>query len=212
MRMGAMRMGALLAMAGLLAVAACASPEPRYFTLATTPGTPSGGGPRSVMLRRPGLAGYLDRPELVRSGGTYQLNVVTGERWGEPFGDLFGRTLAEDLGRRLPGSSVYTESGSISADADATVEVDVQRFDAGPNGVVTLLMQASVHRGRGQRESPPASIRVTVPPATSSTGDVVAAMSSALGQAADQIATTLRALPAAPTSASRPGRRGQSRR
>ena len=56
---------------GVLA-ASCASPEPTYYTLAPVPGAsvpgapasgasgsalPAGGGPRTVQLRRPGLAG-----------------------------------------------------------------------------------------------------------------------------------------------------------
>ena len=55
---------------GLLA-ASCASPEPAYYTLAPVPaaapgagsaaGASGAGGPRTVQLRRPGLAGYLDR-------------------------------------------------------------------------------------------------------------------------------------------------------
>ena len=87
----------------LLAVAGCASPDPAYYTLRPVAGTavPSGGGP--VKLARPGLAGYLDRPEIVRNSATNRLTLQSGERWGEPVGDMIGRVLAEDMGQRLPG-------------------------------------------------------------------------------------------------------------
>ena len=188
-------------LAALLGLAACSSPEPRYFTLVATPGTSLPGGPRTVMLRRPGIAGYLDRPDIVRTGGDYQLRLASGERWGEPFGDLVGRILSEDLSRRLPGTSVYTESGAISADPDATIEVDFQRFDADASGTVTLSVQWSIEKGRNNPAGPPTTDRISVTPASASTGDVVAAMSAALGQEADAIAASLRRLPSVRTGA-----------
>ena len=71
----------LLAAVPAMAVA-CTSPEPAYYTLAPVPGTPRRGGVALIELRRPGLAGYLDRPEIVRSGSAYQLRVAGSERWG----------------------------------------------------------------------------------------------------------------------------------
>lgn len=177
-----------------LLASACTSSEPAYFTLAPLPGpsatTPSR-APRTVELRRPGLAGYLDRPEIVRAGGAYQLRVAGGERWGEPFGDLVGRVLAENLNSRLPGMSVFSSAGSITTDADVTVEVDIQRFDAEAAGPVTLLAQTAVRRGR-RGVALTRTVRLQVEPRTAETRDVVAAMSTALGQLSDAIAEMLR--------------------
>lgn len=178
-----------LALAG--ATTACASPEPGYFTLAAVPGTPRRGGPAQVELRRPGLAGYLDRPEIVRSSSPYSLRVTGSERWGEPLGDLIARILAEDLNARLPGSSVFTSAGSITAEADATVEMDIQRFDADPSGQVVLLAQVAVSRGRTRASAATRVVRLTVQPAGPGTASLVAAMSAALGQLADALATML---------------------
>jgi len=184
-----MRRRALLT--GLL-LASCASPEPAYYTLAAVRGAPRGGAPSLVELRRPGLAGYLDRPEIVRSSTEYRLRVGSGERWGEPFGDMVSRVLAEDLNSRLPGTSVFTSTGAISVDAGATIEMDVQRFDLDPSGQVRFLAQVAVSRGRNRANAKARAIRVTVTPASPATADYVAAMSNALGQAADQIADMLR--------------------
>jgi len=181
-----------LVFAAALLLAACRSPDPNFFTLAAVHGTPQGGAPSLVELRRPGLAGYLDRPEIVRSATAYQLKMASGERWGEPFGDMISRVLAEDLNQRLPGTSVFTSTGSISVDAGATVEIDVQRFDADPSGQVQFLAQVAVSRGRGRADATARAVRATVTPASTATADYVAALSNALGQAADQIAAMLR--------------------
>lgn len=178
----------------LLALAACASPDPVIYTLRPVPGQAVGGGPVAIKLARPGLAGYLDRPEIVRDSAANRLELKGGERWGEPLGDMIGRVLALDLAQRLPGSSVFTEAGTISVDPSATVEVDVQRFDPDPNGPVELLVQIAVERGRQHDPAATRSIHLQVQPASSSTPDVVSAMSAALGQLADQVAQMLRLL------------------
>ena len=175
-----------------LLLAGCASPDPNFFRLTAVRGVPQGGAPALVELRRPGIAGYLDRPEIVRSNTQYQLHMTSGERWGELFGDMVARVLAEDLNTRLPGTNVFTSTGAISVDPGATIEMDVQRFDADPSGEVQFLAQVAVSRGRNRANATARAVRVTVTPASSATADYVAAMSNALGQAADQIAAMLR--------------------
>ena len=203
---------------GVLA-ASCASPEPAYYTLAPVPGAavsgasgsarPAGGGPRTVQLRRPGLAGYLDRPEIVRGGGPYQLRVADTERWGESLESLIGRVTAENLSTRLPGTTVFTEAGSITADADATVELDISRFDADASGQVVLVAQVSVQRGREPEATRTRTLRLTATPTSSGTAQLVAAMSQALGQLADEVTAMLRA--GAPSAVQPVSRRGRTR-
>ena len=176
-----------------LALSACRSAEPAYFTLAAMPGQAGAGGPRLVEVQRPGLAGYLDRPGIVRANSAYQLSVAGMERWGEPLGDLIGRVLAEDLNQRLPGSSVFTTAGTISAQPDATVELDVLRFDPDAGGQVVLLAQVAVSRGRDRATATTQTVRRTMRPASPATADLVAAMSTVLGQLADTVAGMLRA-------------------
>ena len=173
-------------------LASCASPEPAYFTLQARPGPAAAAGVRLIELRRIGLAGYLDRPEIVRNNADYRLRIPGGERWGEPLGDLVARTLAEDLNLRMPGSSVFTSAGAISATADATVELDLQRFDMDASGQVVLLAQVAVSRGRGRTQADAQTVRVVVTPGGPGTTELVAAMSAALGQLADRLAPMLR--------------------
>ncbi len=181
----------LVLLLGLL-LASCSSPEPSFYTLAAVRGTPQAGAPALVELRRPGIAGYLDRSEIVRANSPYQLQLHSGERWGEPFGDMIARVLAEDLNSRLAGTSVFTSAGSISADAGATVELDLQKLDAGPSGEVQFLGQVAVTRGRATGAARTETIRLSVRPAGTSTADYVAAMSTALAEASDHVAALLR--------------------
>ena len=185
------RRGVLLGGAAA-ALVSCASQEPAYYTLAAVPGAVQPGGPKLVELRRPGLAGYLDRPEIVRANSAYRLRLAGGERWGEPFGDLVARVLAEDLNLRLPGTSVFTAAGAISAEPNATIELDVQRFDADGAGEVTLLAQVAVSHGRARASAAARTVRLTIQPASAATADLVAAMSRALGQLADAVVPMLR--------------------
>jgi uncharacterized lipoprotein YmbA len=187
--MRAFRQGALLLM---VALAGCTSPEPTYYTLTPVPGAARGGAPRVVELRRIGLAGYLDRADVVYGRQGVQLQIANNQRWAEPLGDLIGRVLAENLTERLPGTTVYSAAGSISADPDATVEVDIQRFDAGANGRVDLLAQVAVERRGSHRAEAARTVRLSQPVSGSSTPALVTAMSAALGQLGDAIAGMLR--------------------
>ena len=189
-----MRRRDVLIAPALMALWGCASADPAIYTLRAVSGQPIGGAPATIKLARPGLAGYLDRPEIVRDSSANRLRLNSGERWGEPVGDMFGRVLALDLSQRLPGSSVFTEAGTISVDAAATVEIDIQRFDLDTSGVVVLLAQVAVEQADSHDPSTTRSLRETVTPSGPGTPELVTAMSVALGQMADQIAGILRGL------------------
>ncbi len=177
---------ALLAALGLCG---CASPDPTYYTLATVPGPAQTGGPPTIEVRRPGLAAYLDRTDIVRRGDDYRLAIASGEQWGEPLDNLIGRVLAEDLTDRLPGSTIFSDD-AVSP-REAVVNLDIGRFEADTKGTVTLLAQIAVQRGPNQPQTA-RSVRLTAQTRSSSTSDMAAAMSQLLGQLADTIATMLR--------------------
>ncbi len=177
----------------MLLASGCSSPEPAFYTLAASPGIARPGGPRLVELRDPSVAGYLDRSEIVRNDTSYKLDLRPGERWGEPFGSMLGRVLAEDLNQRLPGTTVFTSHGSLSPEPQAQIEVDVPTFDLHSGGRVVLRAQVAVTRtARGGSTSRTRSVQIETAPAAAGTPALVAAMSHAVGQLADAIATMLR--------------------
>ncbi len=186
--------GALLGLAlGLAApLAGCSSPNPDLYTIAPVQGRMVRGAPSVVLLREVGLSRLLDRPQIVRSSENYRLDVLANDWWGEPLGSMLSRVLVEELGQRLPGSSVYAESGAVSASPDATVELNVQRMDTDGAGNLILAAQAAVVFDKRRAGPAAKSFRLVVPqPAPGAQGEV-AAISTAVGQLADGLAAMLR--------------------
>lgn len=178
---------------GLLFVAACgSSAEPSYYSLASRPGAAQTGAPKLLELRRPGLAGYLDRAEIVHRVVDYKLNVQSGERWAEPLGDMVGRVFAQDLAARLPESSVFVENGAIAAAADAIVAVDVVRFDSDSGGTVHLEAQVAVETTGDAKVTKARRISLEAKPDGGGTPALVATMSGLLASLSDTVAQMLR--------------------
>ncbi len=174
-----------------LAGAACgSSPDPNLYTLAVRSGSTLPVGPRVVQVRDIGLAGYLDRKEIVRSSEDYKLDVRSNAWWGEPVGGMLGRVLVLELSQRLPNSRVYSEAGSITADPNAAVGIDIQRLDADKAGTVILIAQVSIQFNRPTR-SGGRNFTISRPMATQDTPGFVAAASDAVGELADGIAQML---------------------
>jgi uncharacterized lipoprotein YmbA len=180
----------LLAPAVAAATAACSSPNPNYYSIVPRTGPTLPAGPKVVLVKDIGLASYLDRREIVRSSENYKLDVMSNDWWGEPLGGMLGRVLVLELTQRLPGSSVYGESGAITTDPNAEVGVNIQRLDADKAGSLILVAQVAAEFNRPRRTAA-RTFAITKPLATQDTPGLVAAISDALGELADGIATLL---------------------
>jgi uncharacterized lipoprotein YmbA len=181
----ATRRAFMLALLG--GVASCASPNPNLYTLEPPPGPVRRGGPRVIELRSVGLARYLERLQIVRSSENFRLEVLSNDWWGEPLDAMIGRVLTRALSQRLPGSTVYSENGAISADPDVTLQLNIQRLDQDASGAVRLVAQFAVVRTTNDTRG----VTLEVPTHGPTTPDLVAAMSEAVGQLADRIAAAL---------------------
>ncbi|MBX6372707.1 MAG: membrane integrity-associated transporter subunit PqiC [Acetobacteraceae bacterium] len=186
-------LGALALLATAASSAACRSPDPVLYTILPSPGEPrrARGGPRSVVVREVSLAQYLDRLPIVRSAEEYRLNVSDNDWWGEPLDGMLTRVLVENLAQRLPGTSVHSSVGAISAPADATVEVNVQRLGMTAPAALTLTAQAATSFRDPRRRAGAWTESVTVPVAGNDTRAFVATASTAVGRLADAIAARL---------------------
>jgi uncharacterized lipoprotein YmbA len=175
-----MRIGRLVGYSLAAALVACSSPNPVLYTIAPVPGSTQTGGPKVVGLQQISLARYLERSQIVRSSENYRLDVMSNDWWGEPLGAMLSRVLVEELGQRLPQSTVIGESGALTASPDATIELNMQRLDEDAAGNLILQAQASV------------SLKsfVVTPPAPGIPGEVTA-ISTAVGQLADGLASML---------------------
>jgi uncharacterized protein len=185
-----MRAALLVAVGSLAVFTACSSPNPVLYTIAPAPGTPQTGGPKVVALQQISVARFLERSQIVRSSENYRLDVMSNDWWGEPLGAMLSRVLVEELGQRLPQSTVIGESGAVTAPPDATVELNVQRLDEDASGTLILQAQASVSfKSRGTPVL--RSFRFAVPPPTPGVPGQVTAISTAVGQLADGLTSML---------------------
>jgi uncharacterized protein len=180
----------IVALAAAAALAACTSPDPVLYTLASAPGPVESGGPRVVLVQQIAIAHYLERSQIVRSSENYRLDVMSNDWWGEPLGAMLSRVLIEELGQRLPQSTVIADNGAVSARPDATIELNVQRLDADAAGNIIVQAQVAVHF-TGRSGSVLRSFRFSVPPPAPGVPGEVAAISTAVGRLADSIAPML---------------------
>jgi uncharacterized protein len=173
------------------ALAACSSPNPVLYTIAPVQGRVQTGGPKVIALQQISTARFLERSQIVRSSENYRLDVMSNDWWGEPVGAMLSRVLIEELGQRLPQSTVFAESGALTASPDATIELNVQRLDQDAAGNLVLQAQTSVSF-KGRRGGPVLrNFRFVVTPPTPDIQGEVSAISTAVGQLADGLASML---------------------
>ena len=167
--------------------AACTSPNPTLYTLATVPGPTHAHAPRLIKLRDVSLPHYLERSEIVRSTENYRLVVLPNDWWGESLSSMMNRVLVQDLSQRLPNSSVVSEIGAISGTPNATVGINVLRFDADQTGNVVLEAEIAItgHPAANRR------VHLAAPLRGSTTSALVSAMSGTVGKLADAVAEML---------------------
>lgn len=188
---GRRRLLALAPLALPLLAAACgSSSEPSLYTLTIKPGPVLQGGPPVVQLREIGLARYLDRREIVRSSDGNRLDVAYNEWWGEPLGAMLARVLVVGLSQRLPGSSIYNETGAIATDPNAVLAVNIQRLDVDKSGTLQLLAQAAVEFNR-PRKSAARTFGISRPVPDATIAGHVAAASDAVAELTDGLAALL---------------------
>jgi hypothetical protein len=172
----------------------CSSTSPTLYTIAPVNGTEHQAGPKVILLQQLGLERYLERSQIVRSSENYRLDVMENDWWGEPLSAMLSRVLVAELGQRLPQSTVISEVGAVSAPADATITLNVQRLDEDASGNLILQAQAGVSfKGRGAPVL--RGFHFSIPPSSPGTPGEVAAISVAVGRLADGLTAMLAAGP-----------------
>jgi uncharacterized protein len=177
-------------------LAACSSPNPALYTIAPVSGPAAQtGAPSVVVVRDVAVARYLERSQIVRSSDNYRLDVMSNDWWGEPLGAMLNRVLTDELSERLPRSTITSEAGAGGLSPGATVEVNVSHLDQDGSGKLVMQAQTTITK-HGQREPVLRSFRFEVPSPHPGAAGEVAAISTAVGQLADAIATMLTTGPA----------------
>jgi len=174
----------------VVALAGCSSPSPVLYTIAPVQGRVQPGGPKVIAIQQISTARYLERSQIVRSSENYHLDVMSNNWWGEPLAAMLSRILIEELRQRLPQSTVLSESGAVTASPDATIELNFQRLDEDASGNLILQAQASISF-KGRPGSALRNFRFVVTPPMGDIQGEVTAISTAVGQLADGLASTL---------------------
>lgn len=138
----------------LLAVAGCAvrGPQADYWTLGATAPLPAEWNDAPAVAIGPvELPRYLDRPQIVVRLGAGRLEPASLHRWADPLDDAFGRTLAEELARRLASRRVSAYPVSPAGPPDFRVRVDVERFGGRPGEAVELIARWVLAGPKGEQ-------------------------------------------------------------
>jgi len=176
------------------ALVACgSSPEPAYYALGRVPGVLIADPLGSIEVRRPSIAGYLDRSEILTQVVDHRLRLASNERWGEPLALMIGRVLADDLGERLPGSTVFTESSDMSIHASRVVELSISKLELDADGYVRLKALLALRSDTGQAPALTRTLTLQARPSSSETPALVDTMSGLVGLLANEIAGALKA-------------------
>jgi uncharacterized lipoprotein YmbA len=189
---------ALLACALLGGLAACATPASRFYTLSSpppaAPQVAADAATQILLIGTVEMPQTLDRPQFVRRSGANQVDVAELDRWSEPLDGMIRRVLAADLTSRLPRFRILT-STLPSVPIDATLMLEIDRFDADTGGTVSLSAQWFVLAERVTTPRLSRRSAIDENAAGSDTEAIVVAMSRALARLADEIAGGLVNLP-----------------
>lgn len=191
---------ALAALLGLcvLGVAACAQTIPsRFYTLAPVAGageaatTPA---PKNltVGLGPVVLPNYLDRPEIVRRTGDYELAIAEFDRWSESLETMVPRIMTQNLAATLGTNRVLIFPQRRAPEADYQVEIEFFRFDAGSDDEVVLDAQWEIYGGRSERSLALRKQTFRQPIDGEGYAAVAGAMSTALAALTTEIAADIR--------------------
>ncbi len=187
-------LGRLAALALLVSLAGCGSTRSsRFYVLTPHPPTTAaraaandqlalGIGPVALPL-------LLDRPQLVWRLSASERSLSEYSRWAEPLDANMARVLAENLAPRLGTERVFVDPFPASVPLDYRVSLDIVRCDAGPSGDLVLAVRWSLFDGTSREHLGTRLTTLSEPLSGSQDpGALVAAMSRALGELADEIA------------------------
>lgn len=174
-----------------LGLSGCASADPNYYQIGAVPGAAVVGGPPSVEVRTISIPGYLDRTGIIKRAQDFKLDIHSNDIWAEPLADMLQSTMVQDLSTRLTGSTVIGSGGSIGANSDLLVEINVLRFDPDSSGQMILQLQVGLRDGQSMNLLGTRSIQHQAPAGGPVVSAIVGSMSTLWGQAADDVAAFL---------------------
>lgn len=195
---------AILAIAGAAAGGCSLGLQPRpddskFFVLspvAAAPSSPSANSSAMVIGIGPiKLPDYLERQEIVTRVAPNRMVLSGTDRWAEGLDGNFTQVFAQDLGATLGTQRIVFFPWYQTATIDYQVQLDVYRFESDGSGTVTLTAHWQIldHLGKMLYVTDSTFTATAASPGATA---VVAAMSTALGDLAQEIASKIASLPA----------------
>jgi uncharacterized lipoprotein YmbA len=186
---------AYVLVAGATMVAACSSPSPRFYTLSPVSPPSTMTSKLSVAVAPVSIPSSIDRPQIVVTNGANQVSFDEFNRWASPLPDNLARVVAEDLTAMLGTPYVSQTAGTIYANVDYRVQIDVRNFESSPGKDAWLDAVWLVRRNKdGRNESGRTSVREPVQ--TDGFDGIAAAHSRAAARLSRDIADAVRKLDA----------------
>jgi len=137
------------------------------------------------------LPEYLDRPELVIRASPNSLDLSRTDRWAEPLIDNFRHVLANNLTGLLGAKNIMQFPWDPGTPLDFVVQVQVQRFEADTTRKAELIATWELRTGHNNQVLATRKAQMTQL-STSLAGDAVAAaLSKAVAELAEQIASAI---------------------
>ncbi len=181
--------------------------ETRFYLLSTLPPATAPvldkptTRPLSVALMPVQLPQYLQRPQIVSRIAVNQLALAEFDNWGGNLGKNISRVMAANLSHLLNTPEVLVTGLRQAAQFDARIEIQILKFERGPDNRATLKAQWRIF-GPGTEASPRPTrissfssdpIPVPVTASVLSRRADVAAMSRLLGDLSTTIAQAIAA-------------------
>jgi uncharacterized lipoprotein YmbA len=188
------RLIAVVLASATLAAGCSGSAQTRFYVLAPAEMAAIAAPALTVGLGPVGLAGYLDRPQIVTRPAADKIDLGEFDQWGEPLRSGISRVLAEDLARQMPSARIAIFPWRGLDQIRYQVVVDVTRLDGPTGGDLALEARWRIVDGAG-KEVAVKITRVSEPTGAAGYSAMVSAMSRALAALSREMAQALSALP-----------------
>jgi len=185
---------AILSTAAALLAGCASSPPSQFYTLAdASPASASQASPGAtptIRIAAVHIPPMLDRPEITRRSAGDQLEISGTQRWSAPLDEMVQEILTRDLLERLPSGKVILPSAPVPSGTEAVV-VNILQFQSDIGGSVVFEGSWSVVPQGAAAPALVRNFRYTASASPAGIGEEVGAMSTLLGQLADDIARNL---------------------
>ncbi|MBV9345041.1 MAG: membrane integrity-associated transporter subunit PqiC [Gammaproteobacteria bacterium] len=177
-----------------LALAACASRPPRFYTLNSLAGAQSEAPVSvSVSVGPVSVPGAVNSPLIMINVGPNEIRPDESSHWIAALPDIIGRALVGDLTAALGTSHVMLWSNTAEGSPDYRVSVEVEKFESMPGEAAVFEATWTVRRlqDKAVRHGRTADREVCT---DSSVATLAAAHSRAVGRLSQDIAGAIRSM------------------